>query len=240
MSDTALPVFRRINNTPLRDVLRGRLTGRLAWKHRLAAARLPAPAAELIVRVVKRTRLFRLGKAAAADDLIAHFLDGLAAGTDAGEPVERLGDERLAARLMRGRITGRLDWKSSLAAAGLPAVAADLTTRVVRRTRLFRQEKAAVANELIAHFLDGMAAGSAVEELVEKFGDERATARLIRRAKLRGRSLTLRACGAGVRATAAVVAIYALLLLRFCISRTDAGRRLPCQVERADHANRAE
>ncbi len=219
MTDRATRLFRRLKKTPLRDLLRGRISGRLDWKGRLAAAGVPREAADFITRVVEQTRLFRLGKAAAADELLAQFQNGLSAGSSAVELVETFGDGRLTARLIRGRVTGRPDWKARLAVAGLPAEAADLITRLVERTWLSRREKAAVADELIAHFSDGLAAGSGAAELVERFGDERLAARLIGRAKRRGRSLPWRISSAGIRATALLLGIYSVLLLRFCLTR---------------------
>jgi hypothetical protein len=119
--------------------------------------------------------------------------------------------------IVRGRLTGRLDWKRHLAAANLPEEAAGLIRRVVQRTRLFRLEKAAVADELIAHFLDGLAAGSTAGQLVEKFGEERIAARLIRRAKRRGRAWPWQVLSIAIRVLAVVLTIYAVLLVRFCL-----------------------
>ncbi len=121
--------------------------------------------------------------------------------------------------IARGRVTGRLDWKSHLATAGLPQAAAELIGRVVKHTRLFRLEKAAVADEMIAHFLDGLAAGTSTEQLIESFGDERVAARLIRRSKRRGRAWPWQAWSVSIRAMAVVLAIYAVLLIRFCLGR---------------------
>jgi hypothetical protein len=123
--------------------------------------------------------------------------------------------------LLRGRITGRLDWKSRIVRAGLSQPAVDLITQVVRRTRLWRLEKAAVADELIAHFLDGLEAGTAADELVAKFGDVRAAAKLIRRAKRRNRPLVWHIWNFAFRVTEVILAIYLLLIVRFCIGRPD-------------------
>ncbi len=91
--------------------------------------------------------------------------------------------------LVRGRITGRLDIDRLLEEASLSGPAADKVRRVVKRTRLWRLEKVDVANELIAHFLDGQEAGTSLDELLETFGDEVQTAKLIRRAKKRQRPM---------------------------------------------------
>lgn len=121
--------------------------------------------------------------------------------------------------VLRFRMTGRLDWKFRLAAADLPSSTADLIYRVVQRTGLWRLEKAAVTDELIAHFADGVVAGSTAEQLLDSFGDERVAAKLIRRAKRRGRPWPWKVWNAGLRVMAAVLATYAVLLIRFCVSK---------------------
>ena len=119
--------------------------------------------------------------------------------------------------LLRGRVTGRLDWPARLAAAGLPADVAGLVTRVVRRTRLWRLERAAVADELVAHFADAVAAGAT--DAVAAFGDERTAAKLIGRAKRRNRSPIGHAWTWAWRATAGLVVVYVGLLLAAVFGR---------------------
>jgi hypothetical protein len=89
----------------------------------------------------------------------------------------------------RGRFDGSLDWQRLVGDAGLPTDVAETVESVVRRTRLWPREKVDVAKELVAHFQDGLEAGHTPRQLVESFGDPRQVARLIRRAKRRGRSL---------------------------------------------------
>lgn len=91
--------------------------------------------------------------------------------------------------VLRGRLTGRLDVKKLIAQSGLPRPATELIGRIIRRTRLRPLEKADVANELIAHFADGLEAGKEMGQLLQSFGNERQAARLIARAKRRNRSL---------------------------------------------------
>src|SRR4051812_35796495 len=119
--------------------------------------------------------------------------------------------------LMRGRISGRLDVKGTIAASGLPVPAKEVVRRVVKRTGLWLSEKVEVADELIAHFADGIEAGASVEDLIEKFGNERKAAKLIRRAKKRNRPLAwhiLRALGWMV---VVMLAIYGVLAARFLL-----------------------
>jgi hypothetical protein len=110
--------------------------------------------------------------------------------------------------VLRGRLDARLDWRQSIALADLPENLADMTTQVVRRTRLWRGEKVDVANDLIAHFQDGLEFGHSPDELLKSFGDPQAAAQLIRRAKRRNRPLSwhlLRYCLLGL---VALVAMY--------------------------------
>ena len=62
--------------------------------------------------------------------------------------------------------------------------------------------QAGIAGELVAHFADGLEDGTAEEELLAGFGDPRATAKLMRRAKLRCRPWPLRGMLAKVQAIA--------------------------------------
>lgn len=107
--------------------------------------------------------------------------------------------------LVRLRLSGRLDWRRVIANSGLPEPARARVGDVVRRTRLWRCERVGVALELIAHFRDGLDMGTPLAELLDGFGDARRTAKLIRRAKKRQRSIiwkARRACTWGVVALA--------------------------------------
>ena len=92
--------FRRLCRTPLRDVVRGRLTGRLDVEVLIAAAALPDPLPQLVRDVVRRTRLHRLEKVAVAEELVGHFRDGLNEGRPAGELAREFGAPVPAARLI--------------------------------------------------------------------------------------------------------------------------------------------
>jgi len=91
--------------------------------------------------------------------------------------------------LVRGRISAALDWRARIADADLPEPVRGVVRDLCRRTRLWRREKAEVAGELIAHFHDGLDAGQTPDELVDRFGDVKPAAQLIRRAKRRCRPL---------------------------------------------------
>ncbi len=92
--------------------------------------------------------------------------------------------------VLRGRLTCRLDYEAAIRAARLPWNVSDLIRAVVRATRLSRIERADLARELAAHFQDGLALHADAQRMLSDFGDPRAAAALIRRAKLRQRPLT--------------------------------------------------
>ncbi len=120
--------------------------------------------------------------------------------------------------VLRGRLTCSLDHKAVVDAAGLPDSVGQLVQRVVRRTHLWRSEKVDVARELAAHFQDGLAAGASADELVESFGDTARAARLIRRAKRRGRSPVWKTWALGTRSLGALfclaLAVYVVQAVR--------------------------
>lgn len=121
--------------------------------------------------------------------------------------------------LLRGRITGRLDWKFRLKTAGLPSPVTELIGGIVKRTRLWRAEKVAIVDELIAHFKDGLEAGGTADEMMDKFGDPRAAAKLIRRAKRRNRPLVWHVWNFTIKFCGIVAGIYVVLIVRFCIGQ---------------------
>ncbi len=89
--------------------------------------------------------------------------------------------------LLRGRISGRCDWRRPIAESDLPEAVKETITQLVKRTRLWRTEKHDVAVELVAHFQDAVAAGHGEEDALKAFGSPDVAARLIRRAKKRNR-----------------------------------------------------
>lgn len=115
--------------------------------------------------------------------------------------------------VLRGRIDGRLDWRRVVAAADLPGEAAEVIEQVVRRSRLWRSEKVDVAQELIAHFQDGLEAGRSPQQLVDSFGDPVQAAQLIRRAKKRGRSLVWQMWRWACWSLAALAVFYAATVI---------------------------
>lgn len=100
-STRAPSLWKRLCSSPMRDLVRGRATGRLDLAMHTRRAQLPETLAELVIRVAKRTRLRALEKADVARELSAHFADGLAGGADAESLRERFGDPAEAAKLIR-------------------------------------------------------------------------------------------------------------------------------------------
>lgn len=125
--------------------------------------------------------------------------------------------------LLRGRVTGPIASMGRLEtivrAGHLPEALEALVLKVTRRTRLRRAEKAEVARELVAHFLDGIDAGRDADALVRDFGDPIRAARLIRRAKKRNRSVLWHAWVNTWKAIACFLlvcaAIYGILAVRY-------------------------
>ncbi len=95
--------------------------------------------------------------------------------------------------LARGRLSGRLDLRQTVARTTLPPSLRRLVYDVSGRTRLWSLEQADVARELSSHFLEGLDRGESPEALIAAFGSRRRAARLIRRAKRRQRGALWRA-----------------------------------------------
>lgn len=112
--------------------------------------------------------------------------------------------------LLHGRIGPRTTVRQVVDQAALPAALSELVLRVVGKTRLWAGEKLAVAQELVAHFQDGLEAGAGENDLLGSFGNAKQAARLIRRAKLRGRPLAWKFVHLTKRT---VQVIFALLLV---------------------------
>jgi len=73
--------------------------------------------------------------------------------------------------------------------SNLTAEIQELIRTVVKRSRLWRSERHALALELVSHFGAGLDAGKSADELIRKFGDAKMAAKLMRRAKKRNRPL---------------------------------------------------
>ena len=109
--------FRKIPQTPLHDLIRLQITGRLNWRARVAESDLPEVAKRKIVDVVKSTRLWRFEKSQIANELIAHFDDGQSRGLSVDSLVENFGETDTVARLMRSakKRNRSIFWKTLVA-----------------------------------------------------------------------------------------------------------------------------
>jgi hypothetical protein len=117
--------------------------------------------------------------------------------------------------LVRLQVSGRLNWKARIAESGLPEIARQKITDVIKATRLWRLEKSQIADELIAHFQDGQRRGLDVSDLVSRFGETEPVARLMRAAKKRNRSLAWKTFMAGCYAFVAFLVLYAGVAIWF-------------------------
>lgn len=122
--------------------------------------------------------------------------------------------------LAKGRVApSRLTLGKTIEQARLPAELATLVQSVVRDTRLWRVEQIDVARELAAHFRDGLEAGASAAELRERFGDARLAARLIRKSRIRCRSVVWHAWRYSLWSVAALVLMYLGLSAKFFLSK---------------------
>lgn len=87
--------------TPLVDLVRGRVTGRLDVEWATLRAGLPSASTAVVAEVVKRSRLWTREKQDTARELAAHFRDGLEAGREESELIASFGDPKRAAALIR-------------------------------------------------------------------------------------------------------------------------------------------
>ena len=109
-SGTGTSNLRALGTTPVSDLARGRVTGRLDLQGLLASSTLPESLRKLVSGVVRRTRLRRIEKMDVARELIEHFEDGIAAGASVDELVVDFGDPRIAAALIRRGMKRKRSW----------------------------------------------------------------------------------------------------------------------------------
>lgn len=119
-------------------------------------------------------------------------------------------------------------------ASALPIGVRELITRVVKRTRLWRGEKAEVARELIAHFEDAISHEDAVDAAVSGFGDATQAAKLIRRAKRRNRPLIWhawrRTLQAAEGACILTVVLFGVFTIRYYAGKPHVARNLAAEI----------
>src|SRR5262245_56784957 len=99
-------------------------------------------------------------------------------------------------------------YKAAIAASDLPDSIKSTIGSLVKKTRLWRSEKYHLAQELIAHFQDGLVAGSDEKDLLTNFGDPVTSAKLIRKAKLRARPIVWHVWRWTLRGVFAIICLY--------------------------------
>jgi hypothetical protein len=106
-----------------------------------------------------------------------------------------------------------------IARAGLPGPVAERIDAIVRRTRLWSDERVEVARELIAHAQDAQAAGRDGGDIAVTLGEPGKVGRLIRRAVKRKRGWVWKSRVYTLRALAACLGVllvgYGVLAVRF-------------------------
>lgn len=97
------PLIVRVLQTPVGQLLRGRITGRVARPTDTPSEliQLPQPLDDLVKDIVKRTRLWRREKREVARELNTHFQDGLEAGVSPEQLIQSFGDSINTAKLIR-------------------------------------------------------------------------------------------------------------------------------------------
>ncbi|MCA9078599.1 MAG: hypothetical protein KDA93_26470 [Planctomycetaceae bacterium] len=124
--------------------------------------------------------------------------------------------------LLRGRVSGSLDYREAMAEFDLPLPLLRTVDEVVQQTRLWPSERSDVAIELCAHFADGLQSGHTVEELQKSFGSTKESAKLIRRSRVRCRSLSWHVRHRSLQSVAVLAllfaAIWSVVLVRFALA----------------------
>ncbi|MDP1561977.1 MAG: hypothetical protein Q8M16_11415 [Pirellulaceae bacterium] len=84
---------------------------------------------------------------------------------------------------------GESQWRQAIRNSELSSQVQRVLVEVVAGTRLLAAEKLEVAEELVAHFEDGLQRGRGVASMIEAFGDPQIASQLIRNGKQRTRSM---------------------------------------------------
>jgi hypothetical protein len=167
---------------------------------------LPQSVVDAVQQIVTRTRVGAKKRRAITNELFMHARTLLQQGDS----------EESVALPMLIRQTGGTPGVIGLT---IPEPIRAVINDVIRRTKIWKSEKADVAGELAAHFQDGLDSGRTEKELLESFGSIKAIASLIRRSRIRCRPLTWklwrRSWQIAAAATAVVVVCWSVLIVRF-------------------------
>lgn len=121
-------------------------------------------------------------------------------------------------KLLSGRIARPSEnWKQKIRTSNLPAEIQTALTTLIRKSRLWKSEKADISEELISHFRDALTLGRTPAQSLEEFGDLTNAAKLIRRAKIRSRPMSWHIYRNAVRGVVVMVAVYGGLFVYFLV-----------------------
>lgn len=130
--------------------------------------------------------------------------------------------------VMQGRLSRHHNPDEILRRADLPHSITTAIATILRRSRLWRSERADVAFELATHFRDGLDAGRTSDELLSEFGSPRTAATLIRRAKRRNRPGIWRLWAAAWAAVGwgllLLLGVYTFLFARYLLMKPTISR----------------
>ena len=233
--------WRLLNSTPWQDAIRGRLTGTLPashgirhWLRRgfrrpsngvesiLAESGLPEPIQSAVRRMVRVARIGRMRRAEFATELVRYLAKGFEVPPVGGALLNQPSDGGTTSLALPLPALEKLGDARICLVHSLPRSISQLIDDIVQRTRLWRRERIDVARELISHFEEGLLAGRSDAELAATFGEPRAVARLIRRAKLRQRPWAWRTSQRMLQAVgvfaAIIVVCWSWLLIRFLLA----------------------
>tara|TARA_A100000171_G_scaffold10641_1_gene8492 strand:- start:5097 stop:7106 length:2010 start_codon:yes stop_codon:yes gene_type:complete len=125
-------------------------------------------------------------------------------------------------RAARGFVRPNREAFALLEKATLPESIDEVIRSTIVRTKLWRDERAQIARELIAHAQDALDAGQDPQQVADTFGDPRRVARLLRRSMKRKRPLSWQAYRFSRRAVGAFLVMlllsYSVLAVRFYTS----------------------
>ena len=122
-------------------------------------------------------------------------------------------------QMLNQPVLGRRPWKRQVVESGLPEDIQSVLRDVLTRCRLSRSEKAAVAEELLSHFRDGLDHGQSAQELIEDFGDPAVAAPLIESAKRRNRPMWKKSLQFSAYGIASLAAAYVNISIWFHIGQ---------------------
>ena len=139
-------------------------------------------------------------------------------------------------REVLGMASLRMGWRQMIAAAELPKPVQEKIEQVTVKSKLWNRERADIAEELIAHFEDGLEAGASAEELATSFGDATTAAKLIRNAKRRCRPVWWQAWWWMSRSFLLFVPCYVLLAAWLSTARPVVSVDYQAIINKAAHA----